>query len=54
MTVEQFAEKYHGKTRRDECRETVIRGKLWRNQPKPGRIYGHQIYAHGDGRFGVR
>src|SRR5437879_12656148 len=53
MTVEQFAQTYHGRTRRDECGETIIPGKLWKAQPKVGRMYGHQIYEHGDGRFGV-
>ena len=42
MTVEQFAETYYGRTRRDECGETIIPSKR-----------GHQIYEHGDGRFGV-
>lgn len=53
MKVEEFAEKYHGRTRKDECGELIIPGKLWKVQPKAGRMYGHHIYEHGADRFGV-
>jgi hypothetical protein len=53
MTVEQFAERYHGRTRKDECGEVIIPGKPWKVQPKEGRMYGHHVYEHGSGRFGV-
>jgi hypothetical protein len=51
MTLVEFAEPYHARTRQDECGETIIPGKLWKEQPKDGRMNGHQIYEHGKGRF---
>jgi hypothetical protein len=53
MNVEQFAERHHARARRDECGETIVPGKLWKLQPKLGRMYGHQVYDHSDGRVGV-
>ncbi len=53
MDIAQFAETYRVRTRRDECGETIVCGKLWKAQPKPHRMYGHQIYDHGEGRFGL-
>jgi hypothetical protein len=50
MTIEQFAEKYHARTHKDEG-ETFLPGTLW--DPPNGRMYGHQIYEVGDGRFGL-
>jgi len=47
MTIEQFADKYHVRTRKDECGDTYIPGTPWDER------YGHQIYEHGDGRFAV-
>jgi len=44
MTIEQFADKYHTRTRKDECGETYIPGTPW-----PDKNYGHQIYEHGNG-----
>jgi hypothetical protein len=52
MTLVEFAEQYPVHTRKDECGETIIPGKLWKEQPKAGRMYGHQIYEHGNGRLG--
>ncbi|SRR5713101_1221267 len=48
MTIEQFAEKYHARTRKDECGDTYIPGTPW-----PDEHYGHQIYEHSNGRFAV-
>ncbi len=48
MTIEQFADKYHARTRKEECGDTYIPGAPWAD----GR-YGHQIYEHGEGRFGL-
>jgi hypothetical protein len=53
MNLEDFAAKYHVKTRRDECAETIIPGKLWKQQSKASRIDGHQIYEHKGGQFGL-
>jgi hypothetical protein len=53
VNIDQFAVAHHARTRKDECGEPIINGKLWKRQPKPGRMYGHHIYEHGDGRFGV-
>ena len=62
MNIAIFAEKYRVKTRRDECGDTVILGKRWKEQPEsrdmdPGRRgklqYGHQIFECGDGRLGL-
>lgn len=51
MNIEQFAQQYHVQTKRDECSDTILAGKVWRSQPKDG--YGHQIFDNGDGRFGL-
>ena len=48
MTIEQFADKYRARTRKEECGDTYIPGAPWAD----GR-YGHQIYEHGEGRFGL-
>jgi hypothetical protein len=53
MDIHEFAEQYHVRTRKDECGEAVIQGKLWKSQPKLGRMYGHHVLEYGDGRFGV-
>jgi hypothetical protein len=60
MTLVEFAEQYRVRTRQDECGETIIPGKLWKVRPKsnfasPNRLwqYGHQIYEHGKGQFGL-
>lgn len=53
MTLVEFAEQYRARTRQNECGETIIPGKLWKEQPKAGRMYGHQIYEHGNGQFGL-
>lgn len=53
MNIDQFAVTHHARVRKDECGEPIINGKLWKPQPKPGRMYGHHINEHGDGRFGV-
>jgi hypothetical protein len=53
LNIDQFAVTRHARVRKDECGEPIINGKLWKHQPKPGRMYGHHIYEHGDGRFGV-
>jgi len=60
MDIAQFAETHSVRTRRDECGEVFVPGKRWKVQPipkfRPARelyTYGHQIYDHGDGRFGV-
>jgi|SRR5882724_1994319 len=60
MTLVEFAEQYRVRTRQDECGETIIPGKLWKVQPNshfasPNRLwqYGHQIYEHGKGQFGL-
>lgn len=50
MNIDQFAVTHHARVRKDECGEPIINGKP---QPKPGRMYGHHINEHGDGRFGV-
>ncbi len=49
MTIEEFAQKYHARTRKDECGdgETFIPGTQW-EYPPTGRMYGHQIYEHGE------
>jgi hypothetical protein len=52
MTVDQFAQKYHARTRKDESgEETFILGAQWKH-PRTGRVYGHQIYEHGS-RFAL-
>ncbi len=48
MTIEQFADKYHTRTGKDECGETYIPGTPW-----PSDRYGHQIYEHGNGQFAL-
>jgi hypothetical protein len=53
VNIDQFAVTHHARVRKDECGEPIINGKLWKSQPKPSRMYGHHIYEHGDGRFGV-
>jgi hypothetical protein len=53
VNIDQFAVTHHARVRKDECGEPIINGRLWKQQPKPGRMYGHHIYEHGDGRFGV-
>jgi hypothetical protein len=53
VNIDQFAASHHARVRKDECGEPIINGKLWKAQPKAGRMYGHHIYEHGDGRFGV-
>jgi hypothetical protein len=60
VNIDQFAVSYHARTRKDECGERIIMGKVWKVQPKSKfRVarelytYGHHIYEHGDGRFGV-
>jgi hypothetical protein len=53
VNIDQFAVSHHARVRKDECDEPIINGKLWKQQTKPGRMYGHHIYEHGDGRFGV-
>jgi hypothetical protein len=53
MHIEEFSQQYRVRTRRDECGNTVIPGKLWKAQPKPTRSYGHQVFEFDDGRFGV-
>src|SRR6267154_3374098 len=53
MTLVEFADHYRVHTRKDECGETIIPGKAWKKQPKAGRMYGHQIYEHGKGQFGL-
>jgi hypothetical protein len=50
MNLAEFADQYRARTREDECGETIIPGKLWKEQPKDGRMNGHQIYEHGKGR----
>ncbi len=47
MTIEQFAQKHHARTR-DESGETYIPGTPW-----PDGRYGHQIYEHGNGRLAL-
>jgi len=51
MTIEQFADKYHARTHKDECGDTYIPGTPWDEQ------YGHQIYEHSTpgsvGRFAI-
>lgn len=47
MTIEQFAQKYHTRTR-DESGETYIPGTPW-----PDERYGHQVYEHGNGKFAL-
>jgi hypothetical protein len=53
VNIDQFAVTHHARVRKDECGEPIINGRLWKQQPKPGRMYGHHIYENGDGRFGV-
>lgn len=53
MTLVEFADKYRARTRQDECGETIIPGKMWKEQPKAGRMCGHQIYEHGNSQFGL-
>jgi hypothetical protein len=53
MHIEEFSQQYRVRTRRDECGEAVIPGKLWKAQPKPKRFYGHQVFEFDDGQFGV-
>jgi hypothetical protein len=54
VNIDQFAVTHLARVRKDECGEPIINGRLWKQQPKAGRMYDHQIYEHGDGRFGVR
>jgi hypothetical protein len=52
MDITDFAQQHRVRTRRDECGEMIIPGKLWKRQPTR-RIYGHHVYDCGDGRFGA-
>jgi hypothetical protein len=38
MTLVEFADQYRARTRQNECGETIIPGKLWKEQPKDGRL----------------
>ena len=49
MNIDQFAITHHARVRKAECGEPIINGKLWKRQPKPGRMSGHHIYEHGIG-----
>jgi hypothetical protein len=53
MNIQEFGEKHRVKVRKDECGNLVILGRMWKEQPKGGRQYGHHIYEHGDGQFGL-
>jgi hypothetical protein len=53
VSIDQFAVSHHARVRKDECGEPIINGRLWKQQPKPSRMYGHHIHEHGDGRCGV-
>lgn len=59
MTFEEFAERYRLKVRRDECGDPVVRGKVWKAQPRTvahradRQPYGHHIYEHDLGRLGL-
>jgi hypothetical protein len=53
MNIQEFGEKHRVKVRKDECGDLVIFGRMWKEQPKVGRQYGHHIYERGDGQFGV-
>jgi hypothetical protein len=53
MTLEQFAEQYRVRIRRDSCGEEIISGKKFcHDMPKRVEYHSH-IYDNGDGRFGV-
>ncbi len=60
--IEKFAESHRLHTRKDECGEQVIFGKMWKQQPVPKFVshrpdreyhYGHHIFDYGDGRLGI-
>lgn len=47
MTIEQFAQKYHARTRTEDG-ETFVPGTQWDTEH-----YGHQIYEHRDDRLAL-
>jgi hypothetical protein len=51
VNIDQFAVTHHARVRRDECGEPIIKGKLWKHQPKVGRVlnrYRHRVCLVGE------
>lgn len=53
MTIQEFADRYRVRVRRDGCGDDIITG-FQSAKDLPQRVdYRSHIYDHGDGRFGV-
>ncbi len=51
--IEQFAETYRVRVKRDSCREPIIPGKLHAKDMPASTEYRSHVYEHSDGNFGV-
>jgi hypothetical protein len=54
QTIQQFADKYHVKVRRDSCGDIIIAGfQTAKDMPKQSEYRNHIFDGFNDGRFGV-
>jgi hypothetical protein len=53
MTIQEFADRYRVRVRRDSCGDDIIPGKQFAKDMPKREEYRSHIYDNGDGRFGV-